>query len=130
MLDQKNAQLRLLSHDDLEMVLQWRNHDDIRKWMVNSDIIALSDHFAWFERNKNRTDRLFYIFEYQQQPQGYISFVMIPNSTAYEWGFGRYKVVGHHDLNVDIDLFQAPSFVSKQAFNTWFANILSQHLYS
>ncbi|HCW5209836.1 TPA: hypothetical protein OXP17_002798, partial [Acinetobacter baumannii] len=45
-------------------------------------------------------------------------------------GGGRYKVVGHHDLNVDIDLFQAPSFVSKQAFNTWFANILSQHLYS
>ncbi|MFH4258578.1 UDP-4-amino-4,6-dideoxy-N-acetyl-beta-L-altrosamine N-acetyltransferase, partial [Acinetobacter baumannii] len=84
MLDQKNAQLRLLGHDDLEMVLQWRNHDDIRKWMVNSDIITLSDHFAWFERNKNRTDRLFYIFEYQQQPQGYISFVMIPNSTAYE----------------------------------------------
>lgn len=41
MLDQKNAQLRLLGHDDLEMVLQWRNHDDIRKWMVNSDIITL-----------------------------------------------------------------------------------------
>lgn len=45
-------------------------------------------------------------------------------------GGGKYKVVGHHDLNVDIDLFQAPSFVSKQAFNTWLANILSQHLFS
>ncbi len=45
-------------------------------------------------------------------------------------GGGRYKVVGHHDLNVDIDLFQAPSFVSKQAFNSWLANILFQHLYS
>ncbi|MFX5721024.1 UDP-4-amino-4,6-dideoxy-N-acetyl-beta-L-altrosamine N-acetyltransferase [Acinetobacter baumannii] len=107
MLDQKNAQLRLIGHDDLEMVLQWRNHDDIRKWMVNSDIITLSDHFAWFERNKNRTDRLFYIFEYQQQPQGYISFVMIPNSTAYEWGFyikpdaekGMGQLLGNIALN-------------------------------
>ena len=87
MLDLKDAQLRVLSDDDLEMVLQWRNHDDIRKWMVNSDIITLSDHLAWFERNKNRTDRLFYMFEYRQRPQGYISFIAIPNSTAYEWGF-------------------------------------------
>lgn len=87
MLDLKDAQLRVLSDDDLEMVLQWRNHDDIRKWMVNSDVITLSNHIAWFERNKNRTDRLFYMFEYRQRPQGYLSFVAIPNSTAYEWGF-------------------------------------------
>ncbi|ADX03950.1 hypothetical protein J704_2417 [Acinetobacter baumannii 1426993] len=53
-----------------------------------------------------------------------------PYTNIITLGGGRYKVVGHHDLNVDIDLFQAPSFVSKQAFNTWFANILSQHLYS
>lgn len=87
MLDKKNAQLRALNANDLEMVLQWRNHDEIRKWMINSDVIALSDHLAWFERNKERTDRLFFIFEYQQQPQGYISFIAVPNSSVYEWGF-------------------------------------------
>ncbi|MFW1923303.1 UDP-4-amino-4,6-dideoxy-N-acetyl-beta-L-altrosamine N-acetyltransferase [Acinetobacter geminorum] len=87
MLDKKNAQLRALNANDLEMVLQWRNHDEIRKWMINSDVIALSDHLAWFERNKGRTDRLFFIFEYQQQPQGYVSFIAVPNSSVYEWGF-------------------------------------------
>ncbi|WP_461949033.1 hypothetical protein ACRHCY_10130 [Acinetobacter baumannii] len=38
-----------------------------------------------------------------------------PYTNIITLGGGRYKVVGHHDLNVDIDLFQAPSFVSKQA---------------
>lgn len=108
MLNQKDVQLRVLSNDDLEMVLQWRNHDDIRKWMVNSDVIALSDHLAWFERNKNRTDRLFYIFEYQQQSQGYISFVTIPNSAAYEWGFyvkpNAEKGMGHLLGSAALDL--------------------------
>ncbi|MBM7139700.1 MULTISPECIES: UDP-4-amino-4,6-dideoxy-N-acetyl-beta-L-altrosamine N-acetyltransferase [Acinetobacter] len=87
MLDKKNPQLRALNANDLEMVLQWRNHDEIRKWMINSDVIALSDHLAWFERNKERTDRLFFIFEYQQQSQGYVSFIAVPNSSVYEWGF-------------------------------------------
>lgn len=87
MLNPKDAKLRDLNVHDLEMVLQWRNHDNIRKWMINSDVIALNDHFVWFERNRNRADRLFYIFEYKQQPQGYVSFVSITNSSAYEWGF-------------------------------------------
>ncbi|MBN6523373.1 hypothetical protein [Acinetobacter pittii] len=45
-------------------------------------------------------------------------------------GGGRYKISGHHDLNVDIDLFQAPSFTAKQAFNTWLTNILFKKLFS
>lgn len=107
MLNPNNAKLSVLSDDDLEIVLQWRNHKDIRKWMVNTDVITLSDHLSWFERNKNRTDRLFYIFEYQNQPQGYVSFVLVPNSTAYEWGFyikpdaekGMGQLLGNVALN-------------------------------
>lgn len=87
MLDLQNAKLRKLEEKDLMQVLQWRNHDEIRKWMVNTSKIAYEDHQAWFERNKNRTDRFFYIFEYNEQPQGYISFQSIDNSSAYEWGF-------------------------------------------
>ncbi|MEL4442736.1 hypothetical protein AAFM73_04290 [Acinetobacter baumannii] len=53
-----------------------------------------------------------------------------PYTNIITLGGDRYKISGHHDLNFDIDLFRAPSFVSKQAFNTWLANILFQHLYS
>ncbi|MEO4182952.1 hypothetical protein [Acinetobacter pittii] len=53
-----------------------------------------------------------------------------PYTNIITLGGGRYKISGHHDLNVDIDLFQAPSFASKQAFNTWLTNILFKHLFS
>ncbi|ENU09343.1 hypothetical protein [Acinetobacter calcoaceticus] len=52
-----------------------------------------------------------------------------PHTNIVVLGGGRYKIVGHHDLNIDVDLFQAPSFAFKQAFNTWLTNILFQHLF-
>ncbi len=87
MLEIKNAKLRKLEEQDLLQVLEWRNHEDIRKWMVNTSQITYEDHKLWFERNKNRVDRFFCIFEYNEQAQGYISFQIIENSSAYEWGF-------------------------------------------
>lgn len=87
MLSLENAKIRQLSKDDLEMVLQWRNHIDIRQWMVNSKPISFQEHSAWFKRNQDRSDRFFFIFEYQQRPCGYVSFVAVPNSFVYEWGF-------------------------------------------
>ncbi|MFW1842333.1 hypothetical protein ACG9YY_05170 [Acinetobacter pittii] len=53
-----------------------------------------------------------------------------PYTNIITLGGGRYKISGHHDLNVDIDLFQAPSFTAKQAFNTWLTNILFKKLFS
>lgn len=59
-----------------------------------------------------------------------LTILKYPYTNIITLGGGRYKISGHHDLNVDIDLFQAPSFTAKQAFNTWLASILFQHLYS
>lgn len=53
-----------------------------------------------------------------------------PYTNIITLGGGRYKISGHHDLNVDIDLFQAPSFIAKQAFNSWLTNILFKQLFS
>lgn len=53
-----------------------------------------------------------------------------PYTNIITLGGGRYKISGHHDLNVDIDLFQAPSFTAKQAFNTWLTKILFQEIFS
>ena len=55
-----------LSSDEREMVLNWRNHEDIRKWMYSYDIISLNEHinfidnlvedatnFYWVVKNKD-----------------------------------------------------------------------------
>ncbi|MEO4149228.1 hypothetical protein ABH289_08330 [Acinetobacter pittii] len=59
-----------------------------------------------------------------------LTILKYPYTNIITLGGGRYKISGHHNLNVDIDFFQAPSFTTKQAFNNWLANILFQHLYS
>lgn len=82
-----DANLRKMDETDLELVLSWRNDDNIRKWMINTAIIELKEHSDWFERNKNHATKKFLILEYQGQPQAYVSFVLVPNSKSYEWGF-------------------------------------------
>ena len=112
MLDLQKAKLRKLEEKDLVQVLEWRNHDEIRKWMVNTSKIAYEDHKMWFERNKSRTDRFFCVFEYNEQPQGYISFQSIENSSAYEWGFyikpdaekGMGKILGQAAIQYAFDV--------------------------
>ena len=39
-LSPKYSQLRALNESDLLQVLEWRNHDNIRQWMTNTDIIT------------------------------------------------------------------------------------------
>ncbi|NUF65234.1 UDP-4-amino-4,6-dideoxy-N-acetyl-beta-L-altrosamine N-acetyltransferase [Acinetobacter bereziniae] len=82
-----NVSIRSLTKDDLELILKWRNHDDISKFMINDKKISLTDHLSWFERNKDNPDRLFFVFECENIPQGYISFIRIGKSTVFEWGF-------------------------------------------
>lgn len=59
-----------------------------------------------------------------------LTILKYPYTNIITLGGGRYKISGHHDLNVDIDLFQAPSFTAKQAFNTWLTKILFQEIFS
>lgn len=79
--------LRPLNSSDLEMVLAWRNDEKVRRWMINQDIIPLSDHLDWYRSNKHKTDRFFLIYEHDSIPEGYVSFTPIKHSLAYEWGF-------------------------------------------
>lgn len=87
MLDYAQTNLRRLEEKDLSTILEWRNHNDIRKYMVNTSIISYENHLQWFIRNQNRDDRHFFVFEYQEQLEGYVSFQQIENSKAHEWGF-------------------------------------------
>lgn len=82
-----NSLLRPMQLEDAQMVLSWRNHDEVRRWMNNQEIINLDEHLAWFERNKDKTDRYFLIFENDGVSEGYVSFLPMSHSNAYEWGF-------------------------------------------
>ncbi|HNT53767.1 MAG TPA: GNAT family N-acetyltransferase [Anaerolineaceae bacterium] len=57
------VRLRLLTAEDLEMTLNWRNQDHIRKWFFHSDIIEIGPHRRWFEQYQERDDDFVFVIE-------------------------------------------------------------------
>lgn len=79
--------VRRLNEQDLELVWRWRNHDMVRKWMMNPHPFSLQSHQQWFQSLSNSDEHLFFVFEINQQAEGCVSLHKIPYSEAYEWGF-------------------------------------------
>ena len=75
-LSPKYSQLRALNESDLLQVLEWRNHDSIRQWMTNTDIITFENHCNWFKKSNTDKNKLFYyrgLKEFQNKTEkGYL----------------------------------------------------------
>ena len=49
-----------LKLEEKEMILKWRNHPEIRKWMYNQDNITLENHLKFIEELKIKDDQLYF----------------------------------------------------------------------
>jgi RimJ/RimL family protein N-acetyltransferase len=58
--DKLDAKIRKMEHDDLERVLAWRNHPEIRRYMYTQHEITWDEHLRWFlnKKNDHLTDRV------------------------------------------------------------------------
>lgn len=81
------SQIRPMVHADLERVLAWRNHPDVRRYMYTQHEITLDEHQSWFERTLPNPKRQLLIFEVHQQPLGYVNFHETENGGIADWGF-------------------------------------------
>lgn len=73
-------------HADLELVLAWRNHPDVRRFMYTQHKITLDEHQRWFKRNLSDPTKHLLVFEVNQQPVGFVNFNETESGIA-EWGF-------------------------------------------
>lgn len=80
--------LRELEEKDLELLLQWRNRDDVRKNMYTQHVISWEEHLSWFQKTKNDVTKKHLLFEKEGVPVGFIGFSEIHkiNKTAF-WAF-------------------------------------------
>lgn len=69
--------LRPIKENDLLMILEWRNSERVRKSMYTQSLISLSDHCNWWKAQKDREDRLYFIYEAEGTPLGYVSIIDI-----------------------------------------------------
>jgi UDP-4-amino-4,6-dideoxy-N-acetyl-beta-L-altrosamine N-acetyltransferase len=80
----------ILSEDEKQMILSWRNHENVRKWMYNSDIIPLQNHLKFMESLKERGDCYYWLVLKNNEPYGVVNIVDIDfNNNSGEIGLYR-----------------------------------------
>lgn len=73
--------------EEKKMVLSWRNHPSIKKWMYNSNDISLENHLAFIKTLKNSVDKLYFLVKQENIYIGVIDFTNIDNgSKSSEFG--------------------------------------------
>ncbi len=82
-----SSQMRSMVKTDLERVLVWRNHPDVRRFMYTQHAITLDEHQSWFERALLDPKNHLLIYEYNHQPMGFVSLSESGRGGIVDWGF-------------------------------------------
>lgn len=78
---------RRMERNDLQAVLAWRNHPDVRRFMYTQHEITLEEHAAWFERASQDASRCLLVVETPDSPLGFVHFSGLNQGGGCEWGF-------------------------------------------
>lgn len=79
--------MRPMVAEDMELVLRWRNHPDVRRHMYTQHEISAAEHAAWFERSQRDRSRHLLIAEERDGPVGFVNFKETEFGRIAEWGF-------------------------------------------
>lgn len=83
----ENLQIRIMAEEDLTMVLAWRNHPEVRRFMFTQHEISLAEHTQWFMRAVQDNSRRLLIVQEQDSPIGYVHFSNVESGGVADWGF-------------------------------------------
>ena len=77
-----------LSLEEKKLILSWRNHPSIRKWMYTEEIISLENHLSFIETLKNTKSKQYFVVKDKENYLGVIDFCDITPSSVI---MGLYK---------------------------------------
>ena len=119
--------------DDIEakMILSWRNHPYIRKWMIHSEIISMEEHLRFIESLSNRSDKRYFLV---RDAQKYLGVVDLTNITVNSAELGLYSNpdlhgVGKVLLSALIEYALETLKLTKITANVFADNERAKHLY-
>jgi UDP-4-amino-4,6-dideoxy-N-acetyl-beta-L-altrosamine N-acetyltransferase len=75
-----------LSLDERIIVLGWRNHPEIRKWMYNQDEIKFEEHLSFIESLKLKKDKFYFLVKKEKEFIGVIYFTQLLEKTSVHMG--------------------------------------------
>lgn len=82
-----SQRLRPMTEADLDRVLEWRNHPDIRRYMYSSCKISFEEHRQWFARAQVNPAMNLLIFEQDEVASGFVNLTTGRSATVADWGF-------------------------------------------
>ena len=77
--------VRPMTNEDLERVLAWRNHEEVRRYMYTQHEISLIEHSRWFGRASQDSSRHLLVFENDAVPLGFINLHQIAPGGVADW---------------------------------------------
>ncbi len=94
--------IRELNWSDLDLILAWRNHPNVRQFMFTQHEISLDEHRHWFLKVSQDASHRQCIVEVEEQPIGYVQFSHVAEGGVADWGFyaapealkGTGKIIG------------------------------------
>jgi len=118
-------------NDELkEKVRQWRNKEEIRKFMTNQDIISKEEHLTWLKSLKSRTDYKAWVVFFIGIPIGLVNLSKIDDhkqsaTLGIYIGENEYKGKG---LGKCMRFQLMKVFFEEMRFKTLYANVLSHNI--
>lgn len=79
--------LRPMTESDLECVLQWRNHPEVRRYMYTTHEIHLYEHRKWFSGASENPAVELLIYEQDDKAQGFVNITRTRSREVADWGF-------------------------------------------
>src|SRR5690554_7482984 len=79
--------LRRMSESDLEQVLQWRNHLEVRRFMYTTHEIRLEEHRKWFAGASMNPATELLIYQQEGKAQGFVNITRAHCAEVADWGF-------------------------------------------
>jgi UDP-4-amino-4,6-dideoxy-N-acetyl-beta-L-altrosamine N-acetyltransferase len=76
-----------MGENDLGYVLRWRNHPEIRRFMLSQHEITLAEHRAWFDRASRDETRALLVIEEYGGPLGCVIFSGVEKNATADWSF-------------------------------------------
>lgn len=79
--------IRQMNEGDLDQVLSWRNHPEVRRYMYTRHEISFEEHARWFARESRNPERHLLVFEIDTTPFGFVNIHQIASGGIADWGF-------------------------------------------
>jgi len=79
--------MRPMMQNDLALVLGWRNHPDVRRYMLTQHEISAEEHAHWFAQAGQNPHLHPLLFEWQGRTLGFVSLRELDCGGIADWGF-------------------------------------------